>query len=350
VTGPPFALEPDVMVADGSGRPALNSGAAQFDVSRAGTLVFATGGSYPAEPSRLEWVDRSRRVEVIQTSTGNLSRPRLSPDGHRVAIAMEPASAAERAGIAIVDLERKVMTPLTRSSEWSPLWSTDGSQVFFSQDGGIGRVRADGAAPIERVYDRKAYPHSITPDGAVLLFHLNGADTGADIWTLRLGQAGTESAAQPLLNSAANEAWAEISPDGKWLAYGSDSSGRVEVYVQPFPGPGQRQQVSFGDGDSPLWSRNGRELFFLSGSAQRGMVRLNVVDVTTGSVLKFGPPRFLFEGRIGRTGGPTAYDISHDGSRFLMTEHLDPPKQPVTRLHLVLNRFDELRRAQHLRK
>ncbi len=92
VTGAPFALEEDVMVAGGSGRPASNSGAAQFDVARSGTMVFATGGLYPAEPSRLVWVDRSGRIEPIQTSTGSFARPRLSPDGRRVAVAVRPAS------------------------------------------------------------------------------------------------------------------------------------------------------------------------------------------------------------------------------------------------------------------
>ena len=128
--------------------------------------------------------------------------------------------------------------------------------------------------------------------------------------------------ARPLLNSPANEAWAELSPDGKWLAYGADWSGRFEVYVQPFPGPGPREQVSFGGGDSPLWSRSGRELFFLTPGDAPGTVRMNAVDVTIGTAFTSGKPRVLFQGRFGRTGGPTAYDVSPDGRRFLTVEHL----------------------------
>jgi hypothetical protein len=161
---------------------------------------------------------------------------------------------------------------------------------------------------------------------------------------------GADRTPRPLLNSPANESWAELSPDDKWLAYGSDSSGRFEVYVQPFPGPGPREQISYGGGDSPLWSRNGRELFFLTPGDQPGAVRVNTVDVTPGSAFTFGKPRVLFQGRFGRTGGPTAYDVAPDGRRFLMTEFLDPPRQPVTRIHVVLNWFEELRRAQNLNK
>jgi len=340
VTGTPFALEENVMVAAGSGAPAANSGAAQFDVARSGTLVFATGGLYPAAPSRLVWVDRSGRIEPIQTSTGTFSRPRLSPDGRRVAVALQPASAAEPEGIYIADLDRHALTPLTRAREWSPLWSADGSQILFMQLDGMGRVRADGSSPIERLRDGTAYPHSITRDGTVLLFHTNGAESGADIWTMPLG---ADRTARPLLNTPANESWAEISPDGKWLAYGSDSSGRFEVYVQSFPELGPREQISVGGADSPLWNPNGRELFFLSPG--QGTVRLNAVDVTPGSAFTFGTPRVLFEGRFSRTGSPTSYDVSSDGKRFLMVEYLEPPRQPpVTRLRVVLNWFEELKR------
>jgi hypothetical protein len=159
---------------------------------------------------------------------------------------------------------------------------------------------------------------------------------------------GADRTPRPLLNSPANESWAELSPDSKWLAYGSDSSGRFEVYVHPFPGPGQREQISYGGGDSPLWSRNGRELFFTTRGDQPGTVRVNVVDVIPGSAFTSGTPRVLFQGRFQTTGGPTGYDVSPDGSRFLMIESLDPPRQPVTRMHVVLNWFEELRRAQTL--
>ena len=248
-------------------------------------------------------------------------------------------------GIYIADLVRKGLTPLTRTDEWGPLWSAERLAGPVQAGGCIGRVRADGSASIERLHDESAYPHSITHDGAALLFQKTSSDAGSDIWMMSLG---AERTPRPVLSSPANESWAEVSPDGKWLAYGSDSSGRFEVYVQPFPGQGQREQISIGGGNSPLWSRNDRKLFFLTSGDQPGTVRLNSVDVTPGSAFAAGKPRPLFTGRFGHTGGPTAYDVSADGSRFLMCKFLDPPKQPVTRVRVVLNWFEELRRAQNL--
>jgi hypothetical protein len=216
------------------------------------------------------------------------------------------------------------LTRLTTTREWGPLWSADGSHVLFMQADGMGRVRLDGSAPIERLHDTLAYPHTVTPDGRAVLFQKPGQATGSDIWIMSLAE---DRSARPLLNSPANEAWAELSPDGKWLAYGADWSGRFEVYIQPFPGPRPREQVSFGGGDSPLWSRSGRELFFLTPGDAPGTVRMNAVEVTIGTAFTSGKPRVLFQGRFGRTGGPTAYDVSPDGRRFLTIEYLDPAKQ-----------------------
>ena len=345
ITGTPFALEENVMVADGASAPAANSGAAAFDVARAGTLVFATGGRYPPQPERLVWVDRSGRIEEIKTSAGGFAVPRLSPDGRRVAVALPAAAGGQPDGIALVDLERNAITPLTRAGEWGPLWSPDGRQILFSQSGGMGRVRADGSSAIERLGNARGYPHSVTADGRTLLFGTVGPDSGSDIWTMPLDGTGPP---KPLLNSPANEAWAALSPDEKWLAYGSDSSGRFEVYVQPFPALGSREQISVGGGDSPLWRRDGRELFYLTSAEGRATV--HAVDVSTGSIFTSGKPRPLFTGRFNRTGSPTAYDVSPDGARFLLSERLDPPSQPVTRVQVVLNWFEELRKAQALNR
>jgi serine/threonine-protein kinase len=150
----------------------------------------------------------------------------------------------------------------------------------------------------------------------------------------------------PWLNTKANEAWAEISPDGKTMAYGSDASGQFEVYAQPFPGPGSRQQVSIDGGNSPLWSHRGKELFFFHPvvTKEARLEELCVVDFTSESLLAVGKPRALFSGQYGRLGSLTNYDISLDDQRFLMTEHLTVPDASVARLHVVLNWSEELRR------
>ena len=179
LAGTPFALEDGVMVAYGSGRPARNSGAAQFAISRSGTLVFAPGGLYPAEPSRLVWVARSGHVEPIHTSTRSFTRPRLSPDGRRVAVTLSGEAAGEPGGIYVADLARNALTRLTAAREWGPLWSADGSHVLFMQADGMGRVRLDGSGPVERLHDTLAYPHTVTPDGSAVLFQKPGQGHGS---------------------------------------------------------------------------------------------------------------------------------------------------------------------------
>ena len=234
-----------------------------------------------------------------------------------------------------------MIAPLTRTGEWGPLWSADGRQVLFSRSGAMARISADGSSAIEQLRESRGYPQSVTADGRTLLFGTVQAESGADIWTMPLDASGP---ATPLLNTPANEAWATLSPDGRWLAYGSDSSGRFEVYVQPFPMLGPREQVSTDGGDSPLWSRDGRELFYMSSA--EGRVMVNAADVRAGRTIGFGKPRALFTGRFGRTGSPTSYDVSPDGARFLLAERLDPPSQPVTHLKVVLNWLVELHRAE----
>jgi dipeptidyl aminopeptidase/acylaminoacyl peptidase len=196
---------------------------------------------------------------------------------------------------------------------------------------------------VERLRDRRSYPDSISPDGSLLAFQTGSVKTGSDIWLMPLG---ADHTPRPLLQTPANEAWAEISPDGRWMAFGSDSSGRYEVYVQPFPGPGPRQQISFEGGTSPLWATSGRELFFAGERDKDGAVRVLAIDVSAGATFSAGKPRELFVGRYFMTGGPTGYDVSRDGKRFLMAEGLEPSKQPATHLRVVLNWFEELRRAQ----
>jgi hypothetical protein len=128
-----------------------------------------------------------------------------------------------------------------------------------------------------------------------------------------------------------------LSPDGRWLAYTSDESGRPEVFVQPFPGPGAKSQISTGGGIEPVWSPNGRELFYLSGD------RMMAVDISMSPGFKAGAPRALFEGRYLRSpNGVAAYDVAADG-RFLMVQPLHPDP-PTNQIQIVLNWFEELRR------
>jgi hypothetical protein len=133
----------------------------------------------------------------------------------------------------------------------------------------------------------------------------------------------------------------QLSPDGRWMAYASEESGRREIYVQAFPGPGGRWQVSSDGGNEPLWSASGRELFYRSGD------RMMAVDISTNGEFLAGKPRPLFEGSYVLAGGGYAraqYDVSPDGQRFLMLKVVEQKSNPLTQIHVVLNWSDELSR------
>ena len=143
----------------------------------------------------------------------------------------------------------------------------------------------------------------------------------------------------PFLASQSGEEFPEFSPDGRWLAYASDESGRPEIYVRPFPGPGGRWQISQQGGVGPLWARNGKQLFYRSGDQVWG------VDVQTGPAFSAGKPRLLFEQPGFLCGNPICgWDLSLDGQRFLMVKVDERKPAPVTELILVQNWFEELRR------
>ena len=139
------------------------------------------------------------------------------------------------------------------------------------------------------------------------------------------------------LQTRAAEGIARFSPNGRWLAYASNESGRGEIYVRPFPGPGATSQVSTAGGSEPVWSRDGRELFYRSGDA------VMAVPVSTDTAFAAGLPRRLFTDHYERTGtGTRGYDVSLDGRRFLMIEPAEP-ELPVAQISVVLGWFDEVR-------
>ena len=159
------------------------------------------------------------------------------------------------------------------------------------------------------------------------------AETGRDLWTLA-----PDGRASPFLVTPFNEAYCRFSPNGRFIAYSSDESGRREVYVQPFPGPGEKIAISTNGGNFPVWSRNGRELFFRQGDA------MMVVDVNTAEIFRATRERQMFTSKdLGFRG---EFDVSRDGKRFLMV-HREPGSWPV-QLDVVLNCLDDLRSAKNV--
>jgi Tol biopolymer transport system component len=202
---------------------------------------------------------------------------------------------------------------------------------------------ANGSGGLERLTtsDLVQTPNSWSSDGQLLAFHENDPTTQRDIWVLRMGDPSSGSGqvrqAQPFLRTRFDEASPRFSPDGQWLAYASDESGRREIYVQSYPGPGGKWQISTEGGTEPVWNPNGRELFYRSGD------KMMAVDIATQPSFTAGKPRVLFEGQYAPTPATLPnYDVSPDGQRFLMLKPVEQVQAP-TQINVVLNWFEELK-------
>jgi Tol biopolymer transport system component len=183
-------------------------------------------------------------------------------------------------------------------------------------------------------------PSAWSPDGKALAF-VERTATSEDIWMLPIGE-GT-AAPRPWLNTRFNESHPDWSPDGRWIAYDSNESGRSEVYIQPYPGPGPRYAVSRDGGSSPAWARDGRELFYLLPGAD-GQVTMMTAPVMTTRGLSTGTPMKLFQGRFLVSGSSRSYDVAADGRRFIMVQPQEQAALPVSHIVIVQNWIEELRR------
>jgi Tol biopolymer transport system component len=244
------------------------AGAANYAVSRSGTLIFVPGGTGPQRS--LVWVDRKGREEPIKAPVRNYGVARLSPDGTRVVVEITD----QDADLWIWDLARDRLTRLTvdPANDVMPVWTPDSRRVIFASNRGrtsgynLYWVAADGTGTVERL-TTSAIGHmatSITPDGTRMVGFENRRAEGSDIVLIPLT---SPSKAEPLVQAQFGGAFPEVSPDGRYIAYQSAESGRQEVYVRPFPQADRgRWQVSREGGTNPAWARNGREVFYLDGS------------------------------------------------------------------------------------
>ena len=318
-----------------------NEGGAAYDLSPDGTFVYLPGG--PARyAQRVVWVDRDGRTEALPISERDLGSAVLSPDGRQAAVQVN----AGTIGIWLYDFDRKTFTPFVTGpgSSQAPLWTPDGTRLIYrgTRNGtrDIYIKAADGTGSETRLTTgegRSLTPTSMSPDGQWLIFNGIAGRSGADnlIWKLRLDG---RSRPEAMLDLAERLVDGQVSPDGRWMAYASAISARQEIYVTPFPGPGPSRQVSVGGGYEPLWSRDGRELFFQNGT------RLMVADIAPGPAFKAGPPRVLYEGRFrGTVNGNTPWSVSSDGKRFLRVQQAQPDG-PIDRIDIVLGWGDQLKR------
>lgn len=344
MTGQPFPVVPNVI--QSLNTAAVNTAAGQFSISDSGSLIYAAGGVLPDREDSLVWVDRKGNSQTIASFMAPFWAARLSPDGTRIAY----ITAGKEWLAWIYDLNRGTATRLNQEGKADfALWTPDGKRIVIqfwrAGKGNIYWLAADGSTPLERLTNGDCHqvPGSFTPDGATLTFVELCPGTGWDINLLNM----KSRQVTPFLNTKANELYPEFSPDGRWMAYVSDESGRPEVYVRPFPGPGGRWQISTGSGGNPIWSRDGKQLFYTSTNRQDYWV----VEVRMEGSFFAGKPRLLFTSKQFVLGTPShTWDISLDGIHFLMAKFGDRPPRPVTEMILVQDWFEELKRLAPAKK
>jgi eukaryotic-like serine/threonine-protein kinase len=311
-------------------------GATQYDLSAGGTLVYLPGGMR-GSLSRLAWVDRAGKEQLLGAPANVYNFPRLSPDGLYVAIGIMVTN-----DIWLYDMARDRLSLATSAGTHAvnPVWSPDGRRFAFSSDrAGPSNVywqHADGSGATERLTTSPSptMASSWSSDGQTIAFMQSNAETGLDIWTVGLG----DRKARPFLETRFNETAPVFSPDGQWIAYASDLSGRWEVFVQPYPGPGGKWQISTHGGTEPLWNPAGRELFYRDGN------RMMAATVTLRPAFSADKPTVLFEGPWLPTSVTLRnYDVSPDGQRFLMLKAIAEDQGP-RQIVVVQNWFEELKR------
>ncbi len=346
VTGGPVPIVEGVRRASVAGGGGAD---AQFAFANNGSMVYIPGSQATTTDLALVLVDRSGTRKALNIRPGPYASPRISPDGKRLAVATDDGKDQI---IWIADLNDAA--PIRRltfeGGNRRPLWTRDSQRVAFSSNRGGEEVifwqRVDGgvADRLARIEQGFATLESWSPDGKVLIFTSRPGGSSAGVWMLALGPNQTPKliVAPPASNSS-------LSPDGRWLAYSADESGTTEVYVQPFPPTGEKHQVTTGGANNPLWSPDGKRLFFLKpdGPAiQVGTTRqIMEVDVRTDQRFGLGKIRPLpIEGIV--TTGPRPYDVTPDGKQFLvmvLKSQAEAEKAPAEQINITLNWFEELK-------
>jgi serine/threonine-protein kinase len=303
-------------------------------------LAYVPG--YAKAPLRsLVWVDRTGGAKILPAPERVYGSPRVSPDGKQLAVQINDNG---NLSIWIYEFARNTLTRLTFAPgvSSSPVWTPDGRRVIYNRRTTTGSPSfywklADGSGNEEALSEKEfsdpgVAPNAASPDGKTLLFGTHNAAGDQAIEALSLDG---NFKVQPFLQSSFNLSSPRFSPDGRWVAYMTDESGRREICVQPFPGPSGKWMISTNGGESPRWARSGREIFFFAGD------EVMSADVETQPAFKAGTPRALFSaaGYLGYGN----YDVAPDGQHFLMIKQEDLSTNPKE-LNVVLNWSEELER------
>jgi Tol biopolymer transport system component len=319
----------------------MNAGSSYhaFAVSEAGMLVYRVGG---LAARSLTWFDRAGRQVAVLGKPGEITNPEISPDGKKVVFEREP-SQGSTAELWAMDLARETQARLTFGStdEFEPIWSPDGSRIFFAsfrdESVSIFVKDASGAAGEEALLTTHTMKDlmDVSRDGRFLAFCEESPETQLDLMVMPLTGDRTP---RPFAKTRFVECQARFSPDSKWLAYASDETGRSEVHVQSFPGPGGKWQISTNGGGQPQWSRDGKEIFYMGFN---GSIMVTPIE-TRGDAIEPGTPVRITDTGLGFSTVRNHYSVSPDGQRILVSLRAGNTVSPP--MTVVLNWTADLKR------
>jgi serine/threonine protein kinase len=327
VTGTPVPMIEGVMTG-------ASDGGAVFAVSNNGTLVFQPG-TFATRQRNLVWMDRTGKSTNIMEEVKPYASPDISPDGKQIALTLEGSSY----DVWVYDLGRGTLTKATfGADDYSPHWSPDGKMLAYhsSKSGAVqvyvrhGIIQGDEVAVTDGPEYKQVY--GWTPDGREIIFARVNKDKGFSVYAAAVE--GDHKVRPLVLGGTFYKADANLSPDGKWLAYVSNESGQFEVFVQALNDPATSAQISSEGGTAPRWARSGNELFFL---AKDGFMS---VKFAPGNTLNLGKPVKLFEDKRTWSG----YDVAADG-RFVVAVEAEG-KATGSQLNVILHWFEELKQDQ----
>ncbi len=303
-----------------------SGGSARYSLATNGVLILLEREA----DRQLTWFDIAGKKLGTEGPPGQYSFPKLSPDGKHLAVGRTNPS-ARFSDIHLFELAGGAGTPFTfdPSHDERPIWSPDGSRIVWDswREGvNLFQKTVSGAGQDEMLL-RSAYFKTAcdwSTDGRFILYTEGNPQTSGDLWMLPMEG---ERKPWPWLNTPANETAATFSPDGKWIAYQSNESGRNEIYLQAFvpgvPASGGKRQLSTNGGTTPYWRRDGRELYYLAADG-----KLMAVEITPGAELKAGTPQELFAPSGYRVNADRGYTLTGDGQRFLFVTSADEASVP----------------------
>ncbi len=328
VTGASTAVLRDVLTVEPNGQ-------SMYAVAGNGTVAYVTGRD-PQEERDIVLVNRTGASRRLSTERRAFESAVISPDGRQLAVTIVAANDS----LWTMEIGRSSLTRITFESENSrPVWSPDGARLALTRYAG-GEARrlfvmpSDGSAAPELVRDSGGRSEtSESWSAAGVLAFVRNETSGPDIWVIDLEG---KREARAFLATRFNESQPRFSPDGKWIAYASDESGRMEVYVRPYPGPGQKHLISSGGGSEPRWRGDGRELFYRNGD------QVLVVSLAPGPPIGVSLPRVLFTGSYeAATNTWSTWDVMPDGQSFVLIQDAGRPR---TSISLVQNWFAGIRK------